>query len=55
MRKEAGCHWYHSIGLALSCSRGNFHTNWCRPHHVRGIKLLREPSLYYFQTIIVSH
>jgi hypothetical protein len=54
MRKEAGRQWYHLIGLALSCSRGNFQTNWCRPHPVRGIKLLREPCFYYLQTIIVS-
>ncbi len=47
-------HLSHSIGLALSCTRGNFQTNWCRPHPVRGIKLLREPCIYYLQTIIVS-
>ncbi len=52
--KEAGWQWYHSIGLALSCSRRNFQTNWCRPHPVRGLKLLREPCFYYLQTIIVS-
>ncbi len=51
MRKEAGLLWYHSIGLAFSCSRGNFHTNCCRPHPVRGIKLLREPCFYHLQTI----
>ncbi len=54
MRKEAGLLWYHSIGLALSCSRGNFHTNCCRPHPVRGLKLPCEPCFYYLQTIIVS-
>jgi hypothetical protein len=54
MRKEAGLLWYHSIGLALSCYRGNFHTNSCRPHPVRRIKLLREPCFYHLQTIIVS-
>jgi hypothetical protein len=54
MRKEAGLLWYHSKGLALSCSRGNFHTNWCRPHPVRGLKLLRELCFCYLQTIIVS-
>ncbi len=40
--------------LPLSCSRGNFHTNCCRPHPVRGIKLLREPCFCRLQTIIVS-
>jgi hypothetical protein len=39
---------------ALSCARRNFQTNWCRPHPVRGLKLLREPCLYHLQTIIVS-
>jgi hypothetical protein len=34
MRKEAGWQWYHSICLALSCSRGNFQTNLCWPHPV---------------------
>ncbi len=53
MRKEAGWQWYHSTGLALSWSRGNFHTNWCRPHTVRGLKLLHEPCFYYLQAIIV--
>ncbi len=24
MRKEAGWQWYHSIGLTLGCSRGNY-------------------------------
>jgi hypothetical protein len=33
---------------------GNFHTICCGPHPVRGLKLLREPCFYYFQTIIVS-
>jgi hypothetical protein len=54
MRKEAGLLLYHSIGLALSCSHGNFHTNCCRPHPVRGIKLLCEPFFYNLQAIIVS-
>jgi hypothetical protein len=54
MRKEEGCQWYHSIGLVFSCSRGNFQTNWWRPHPLRGIKLLREPCLCHLQTIIVS-
>jgi hypothetical protein len=31
-----------------------FSTNWCRPHPVRGIKLLCEPCSYYLQTIIDS-
>jgi hypothetical protein len=53
MRKETGWQWYHSIGLALSCNRGNFQTNWCRPHPVRGIKLLREPCFYYLQTKLI--
>jgi hypothetical protein len=26
MRNEAGRRWYHSIGLALICTRGNFKT-----------------------------
>ncbi len=30
--------------VPLSCSRWNFQTNWCRPHPVRGLKLLSEPS-----------
>jgi hypothetical protein len=25
--KRGGCQWFHSIGLALSCTRGNFQTN----------------------------
>jgi hypothetical protein len=58
MRKEAGLLWYHSIGLALSCSRAEIFTQIactnCMPHPVRGLKLLREPCFCYLQTIIVS-
>ncbi len=50
MRKEGG--W--AIGLALSYSRYYFQTNHCKPHPVRGIKLLSKPCFYYLQTIIVS-
>ncbi len=31
-----------------------FSTNWCRPHPVRGIKLIREPCFYYLQSIFLS-
>ncbi len=54
MRKEAGWQWYHSIGLAFSSSRGNFKTNLCWPHPVRGLKLLREPCFCHLKAIIVS-
>ncbi len=50
MRKEAGWQWYHSIGLDLSCSRGDFQTNLgCWPHPVRGLKLLREPCFCHLK------
>jgi hypothetical protein len=39
--------------VSFDRSRGNFHTNWCRPHPGRSIKLLREPCFYYLQAIIV--
>jgi hypothetical protein len=54
MRKEAGWHWYHSIGLALSCYHGNFQTNLYWSHPVRGLKLLREPCFCHLKAIIVS-
>jgi hypothetical protein len=52
MRKEAGWQWYHSIGLALICSRGNFQTNLCWPHPVRGLKLLRELCFCHLKAIL---
>ncbi len=55
MRKEAGCQWYNSIGLALSCSRGNFQTKLCWPNPVRGLKLLREPCFCHLKAIIVPN
>ncbi len=39
--------------MPLSYARRNFKINWCRPHPVRGLKLLREPFFYHLQTIIV--
>jgi hypothetical protein len=54
MRKEASWQWYHSIGLALSCSRGNFQTNVCWPHPVRDLKLLREPCFCHLKAIITT-
>jgi hypothetical protein len=52
MRKGACWQWYHSIGLALSCPRGNFLTNLCWPRTVRGPKLLREPCFCHLKAIM---
>ncbi len=54
MRKEVGWKWENSIGLSLSYSRWDFQTNQCRPHPLRGIKLLSEPCFYYLKSMIVS-
>jgi hypothetical protein len=54
MRKEVVWQWNHSIGVALSCARGNFQTDLYWPNPVRGIKLVREPCLCHLKAIIVS-
>ncbi len=52
LKKTRCWQWHHSIGLALSCARGNFQTYWCRLRPVRGLKLLCQPCFYHLQTII---
>jgi hypothetical protein len=56
MRKEGGWIWYRSISLALSSSessRWNLQ-NLCRPHPVRGLKLLSVTCICHLKSIFVS-
>ncbi len=55
MRKEVGWKWYHSIGPALICSRGNFQTNWCRPHPLRGTCFCHLKSIIVSNSVGLRH
>ncbi len=52
--KRGGLTNYHSIGLPFSHSRWDCQTNRCRPHPVRGLKLLSEPCFCHLKSMIVS-
>ena len=49
--EQEGLGRWQMIGTSFGC--WDFQTNQCRPHPVRGLKLLHEPSFCYLRTIIV--
>ncbi len=49
--EQDGLGRWQMIGTSFGC--WDFQTNQSRPHPVRGLKLLREPSFCYLRTIIV--